>query len=51
MSKSFESYFRRCVMQIVSDRPFDRFVVTVPTQMKRGEEYRALATQTTTMTI
>lgn len=51
MSKSLESYFRRWVMQMVSDWPLERFVVTVPTQMKRGDEYRALATHTTTITI
>jgi hypothetical protein len=51
MSNTFELYFRRCGVHIVSDRPFDKFMVIVPTQMKRGEEYRALANHTTTITV
>jgi len=51
MSKSCESYLIRCMMHMVSVRPFDRLEVIVPAQMKRGEEYRALATHTATITI
>jgi hypothetical protein len=51
MSNSFESYLTRFMMHMVSVRPFDNFEVTVPAQMKRGEEYRALAIHTATITI
>ena len=51
MSNSCELYLERCMMHMVSVRPLDRLEVIVPAQMKRGEEYRALATHTATITI
>jgi hypothetical protein len=39
------------MMHMLSVTPFDILEVTVPVHMKRGEEYRALATHTATITI